>query len=369
MLTEIATANVPGLPDTLVPLRRVTALIGPRASGKSRLLAAIAWLVDGRPRLDGGHPATVADYAVRGTLEGHVPRSIVRTPAEAPAPPLPRCRFFTARDRIAAAHRAAGAGELAASGAEQLLACLEDWLSEGVTGRLLLIEEPELDLNPQAQRYLYRLLRAYGERNQVIYSTRSPALVDAVHHEEIVRLDITGRRLWVRQAPAGLLSDEEALRLSAEFDHERSEMFFASAVVLVEGRTERQSLPVIFRALGHDPDALGISIVEVGGKGNLPLAARLLGELNIPHLLVYDSDRGRPGAELNARLASAAPEAPHFMLDPDFEQAAGLPGNDDKVINAWRRFANAPAKRVPPVFHDIVATAVDLAARAKVDTG
>ena len=73
-----------------------------------------------------------------------------------------------------------------------------------------------------------------------------------------------------------------------------NEMFFATSVVLVEGQTERQSFPLIFRRLGYDPDALGISIVEVGGKGNLVLIARVLAQLRIPHLIVFDSDRGRP---------------------------------------------------------------------------
>ena len=44
--------------------------------------------------------------------------------------------------------------------------------------------------------------------------------------------------------------------------------------------------------MGHDPDALGISIVEVGGKGNLILVARVLAELRIPHVIVHDRDRG-----------------------------------------------------------------------------
>ena len=69
----------------------------------------------------------------------------------------------------------------------------------------------------------------------------------------------------VRRAPPEVLSDEQRLRLAAEFDHERAEMFFANAVVLVEGETERQSLPIIFRSLGHDVDALGIDDAQCVG--------------------------------------------------------------------------------------------------------
>ena len=45
-----------------------------------------------------------------------------------------------------------------------------------------------------------------------------------------------------RHHHAGL---EQRVRLEAEFDHERTEMFFASAVVLVEGQTEAIALPLI----------------------------------------------------------------------------------------------------------------------------
>lgn len=206
-------------------------------------------------------------------------------------------------------------------------------------------------------------MRAYAERNQVIYSTRSASFVDAAHHMEIVRLDIGASGLTVRRAPAGLLTDDQRLRLAAEFDHERGEMFFANSVVLVEGQTERQSLPVIFRSLGHDPDELGISITEVGGKGNLILAARLLDELHIPHVLVYDSDRGRPGAGENPVIARAVGRTRQIRLEPDFEGAAGIHSHDDKVLHAWARFAHMPPERIPAVFHQIVNTAVRLARR------
>jgi len=204
-------------------------------------------------------------------------------------------------------------------------------------------------------------LRRYSERNQVIYSTRSPAMLDAEHHEEIVRLDRTAHGMSVRRATQQVLTDEQRVRLAAEFDHERNEMFFATAVVLVEGQTERLSLPLIFRRLGHDPDALGISIVEVGGKGNLVLIARVLAELHIPHLIVFDSDRGRQGQSESEFIRSHAGRAPVIELDPDFEGVAGIRSHEDKVFNAWQRFSTIDEKRIPTEFREIVDTTVRLA--------
>ena len=357
-LTSLSTTALPGLPDTRLDLLPVTALVGPRGSGKSRVLSAISWLLTGKP--EPARPPLPPDFHVEGSLgTGDERVTIVRSMASAPRVTLPSCTLLTARGRLVP-NGPPSPGSVGLSPAERMIGWIEDRRRAGESGRVLLIEEPELDLNPHAQRYLYRILRGYAEKNQVVYSTRSASFVDAAHHQEIVRLDIDDG-FAVRRAPPELLTDAERLRLAAEFDHERSEMFFANAVVLVEGQTERQSLPVIFRALGHDPDAAGISITEVGGKGNLIIAARLLAELRIPHLLVYDSDRGRPGAIENKVIAAAVGRTPQFMLEPDFEAAAGIRSRDDKVLRAWKRFAEAPPERVPAVFRAIVETAVRLA--------
>lgn len=357
-LTSVSVRDVAGLPKLAVELQPVTAIIGPRGSGKSRLLAAISWLLSGTPPLsnEAPFPEVAADLDVGGQT-----RRIVRGPTSIPTGDLPPVLFLTARDRLPTPARDVLPGGDAAA-AEAMVAAIAERRLSGIQGEILIIEEPELMLTPQQQRHFYALLRRYAEApNQVIYSTRAPALLDAVHYNEIVRLDRRGGGLAVRRAPAEILSEEQRVRLEAEFDHERTEMFFATAVVLVEGQTERLSLPLIFRRLGHDPDALGISIVEVGGKGNLVLSARVLAELGIPHMLVFDSDRGRPGQRENEFIREQAGRAPIITLDPDFEAVAGIRGHDEKVLSAWRRFSRIEEGRIPRVFREIAETAVGLA--------
>jgi energy-coupling factor transporter ATP-binding protein EcfA2 len=364
-LLSLSTRAVPGLPDTEIALHPMTALIGVSGSGKSRLLWALAWLVGGSPELA---PAeTEPPPEVRATIQSAAgPRTISRTvPPAAGDPPagLPTLVYLPVRARLPVEPPRTAEATGDASIAEQLVADIAADVAAGTTGRLLVIDEPELMLTPQAQRHLYRLLRSLVEAgNQVVYATRAPALLDAVHHEEIVRLDMSRRRrLRVHHSPSAVLTDEQRVRLAAEFDHERTEMFFARAVVLVEGQTERLALPLVFRALGHDPDALGISIVEVGGKGNLVLIARVLAELRIPHLIVHDSDRGRPGWHENEQIRRQAGNAPVIQLDPDFEGVAGIRAHDDKVFHAWRRFHDTAPEGLPEALRRIVATATRLA--------
>ena len=374
-LARVAAAGVPGLPDLDLELGAVTALVGPRGSGKSQLLASVAWLLTGRPAVA---PAE-ASPCVSGVLRGNrgafrferTSEQGVRFEANGPLAGLPACSFLRARDRLEPSVEAAGnvatrVGELAghstsdAVAAEALVKAIEACCEECLTGEVLLIEEPEMLLTPQAQRYLYRLLRRFAEAgNQVLYSTRSPAFLDAAHHDEIVRLDLRHGQRSVRRTKRDVLSEAERVRLAAEFDHERSEMFFARSVVLVEGQTERLALPFIFRAMGHDPDADGIAIVEVGGKSNLPLAARLLRELAIPFVVVFDADRGAASAALDQEIRQAAGPAPAIRLEPDFEGVAGIASHTDKVLHAWRRFASAGPAGVPPALAAIVRSTLE----------
>jgi hypothetical protein len=348
------------LPDIDLALQPVTALIGPRASGKSSLLRAVSWLLSGFPVSVGQAPVP----SVRAELlamEGGERRKIERGPSASPGDALPQVVFLAAHDRLPSPGDPHHTFESDAAAAEAMVAAIAERRLSGVEGEVLLIEEPELMLTVHQQRHFYNLLHRYAERNQVIYSTRSPQMLAAVDYHEIVRLDVHAGRMNVRRAARGTLTDEQRVHLQAEFAHERTEMFFASAVVLVEGQTEQIALPLIFRRLGHHPDALGISVVEVGGKGNFPLVARLLAELGIPHVVVFDSDRGRPGERENRLIKRAVGKAPVFVLDPDFEGVAGIHDHDEKVLNAWRLFTEVAPAQIPQVLREIVDKTVELA--------
>ncbi len=209
-LTSVSVQGLRGLPGVEVSLQPITALIGPRGVGKSRLLAAIAWLLTGSPDLSGdsfgGEPAIVraSGLKVRATLETpHGQRAIERGPGGSAPADAPPATFLVARDRFPLLPEDAPVGWSDAAQAEEMIESIAERRLAGVAGEVLIIEEPELMLTPHQQRHLYALLRRYAENNQVIYSTRSPALLDAVHYNEIVRLDRTSAGLSVLRAPAG----------------------------------------------------------------------------------------------------------------------------------------------------------------------
>jgi predicted ATPase len=355
----------------------LAALVGEADAGKSNLLAAIRAALD-----PDAAPLTAADMTEGGegevsirlrladgsetALTGSPGRNAVTGGASAP-PTL----FLPAEERagaMLAAWTQTREGSAAAKVFERALAqqaptlaararavleAVESCSSQGLGGLVLLIEEPELYLRPQAQRYLYRLLREFSlAGNQVIYSTHSPAFLNVTRLEELVFVErIPGMGTHAVQ-PEPVSADED-FRVMTEFDAARSELFLAHAVVLVEGLTEKLVLPFVFAALGYDVDREAISIIECGGKPNIPLFARICRATGIPFVVVHDSDRKTSGrlapAEqaLNALLADIAGKKHVIVLDPDFEAVAGLAGRRHKPEHAWREFAERPAAEMP----------------------
>ena len=374
---------------------RVSALVGEASAGKSNLLAAVRALLDPK-----GEPLTVRDVAsgqgairISAELADGSELSLVASPPERPSvdgrerpavvflPASLRAGRLVARSR---GHRVAvrratrilrdslddarSEPPSATESARGLVRAVERWLEDAVQGLILLIEEPELFLPPQTQRYLYRLLRRLADRgNQVLYSTHSPAFLNVGRLEELViavREDGGDTRLL---EPEPLPQDEE-FRASSEFDATRGEIFLARAAVLVEGMTEKLALPFVFEAMGHDPDRERISIVECGGKPNIVVIARVCAAVGIPFVAVHDRDAPpgrRPSeaeAKLNALLGRVAGRN-RVELAPDFEGVSGLRSHHHKPAQAFRSFGAAGGRTIPEPLSRIVRVAVELASR------
>jgi predicted ATPase len=220
-------------------------------------------------------------------------------------------------------------------------------------GVVFAIEEPELYLAPQGHRYLYRLVRrlaAHG--NQVLFTTHSPGLLNVAALEEVnlVSRDELGITSVERLRAIDV---DDTFRALCEFDAERSELFFSRAAILVEGMTEKMTFPFVFRALGHDADREQISIVECGGKSNLPLFVEICKRARVPYVVVHDSDQ-RPGREpipsdlrLNALIKRRAGARRTIVLEPDFEGVAGFRSRHRKPERAQHRLGHAHREELP----------------------
>jgi hypothetical protein len=382
LLQEVRIRGFRSILDLTLRPGAVCALVGAPQTGKSSFLAAVELLLDRRLAVTPQHVAREGrgELHVAATLDGGgevrlegAPPDIRRsgTPPSVLALPAPeRGVGLVAEEpaggaaaqtlglvRAAIARRTADAGASAALPAAALAEGLEACCEAGVHGLVLLVEEPELFLSPQRQRYLYRVLRRFANAgNQVIYSTHAANLLSVGRLEEIAYLRRVGGLTRLHRPRA--VADED-LRLLTEFDAARSELLLARAAVLVEGQTERLALPFAFAACGFDADREGIAIVECGGKANIVLFGGVCRAAGVPFVALHDRDTGAD--PLNGAIRQIAGAAHTFVLVPDFERAAHLHGHRHKPERAWRRFAHIGRDELPPTMVSAVERAVALA--------
>jgi predicted ATP-dependent endonuclease of OLD family len=234
----------------------------------------------------------------------------------------------------------------AADGGLQLVMGMERLLASNLRRFVILIEEPELYLSPHAQRHLFRVLRGLAQHgNQILYSTHAPVFLSVDRIEELALVrhrEGEGTTLFQPEP----LEETEAFRVLSEFDSDRAEMFLARAALLVEGRTEKLIFPLLFNALGVEPDKEGIIVLECGGKGNIPLFARICNACGIPYVVVHDRD-AQPGERpveseriVNRQIREVAGKGRTIVLAPDFEAVSGVStrGRGRKPRNAYRRY-------------------------------
>src|SRR3954470_21137251 len=347
----------------------VCAFVGEASSGKSTVLTAIWTLLEAA-----APPPTIDDIARDGAggrihLEADIAKGTIFLDARPPdtlnlnragAPPV---LFLPANLRsrtLAAPATGVGAAEVAelltppsvdhhwaaADGVLALVAGMERLLASNLRHFVLLIEEPELYLSPHAQRHLYSILRALAQQgNQILYSTHAPVFLSVDRLEELALVRHTRASGMSLHQPEPL-AEAESFRALSEFDSDRAELFLARCAVLVEGRTEKLVFPLLFDALGVDADREGILVLECGGKGNMPLFARICNACDVPYVIVHDRDavRGeRPveaGREITRQIREGAGSRRTVVLTPDFETVAGLKpsGRGRKPQKAWRRF-------------------------------
>lgn len=199
----------------------------------------------------------------------------------------------------------------------------------------VLIEEPEMYLHPQAQRYFHRLLRDLAESGacQVVCSTHSPIFADLSHFE--------GVRL-VRRPPGGStqvssVSDEADNRWLTDrrkgqklvaLTSARSEALFARRVLLVEGPGDVLALRMLAERLGHDLDAEDHAVVECGGKSGVAFIGRVCLALGIDVLALHDSD---------VHAADEGEQLSSKQVDENDREAAAN-AEIESVFGADRRF-------------------------------
>ncbi|MCE5999866.1 AAA family ATPase [Acinetobacter pittii] len=154
---------------------------------------------------------------------------------------------------------------------------------------IMAAEEPEAHLHPNAQRTLYKqLINSHG---QVIISSHSPYIAGLAEVNEIRYLKIIEDSVKVFKLRENFEGDN-LRKIKREVIHSRGELLFSRAIVLSEGETEDQVLPLLFETYcGKTTFELGINFVAVNGSGAKYLPFLILAkDFDIPVFIFSDGE-------------------------------------------------------------------------------
>jgi energy-coupling factor transporter ATP-binding protein EcfA2 len=165
--------------------------------------------------------------------------------------------------------------------------------------RLVILDEPALNLHPAWQRLLAARVRAAP--GQFLVITHSPYLVPIERAEDLaglVRLARSNGATTLQRYPSAAdvaIPADLSSRIIREFSlsADARSLLFATGAVLVEGETELGALPLWFeqsetaRTLGT-PGQLHLGFFSVGGEKHFTPVLALLVALGIPWVIVCD---------------------------------------------------------------------------------
>ena len=194
---------------------------------------------------------------------------------------------------------------------------------------IIALEEPESHLHPNAQRHLFKQLDEI--KGQKIISTHSPFIaaqcklndlrhfykddnglkIGALELSDSIDAEINSLLEEIKEGNGstdlkrkncpiiselkkekrGKISSKEVRKIRREVMNTRGELLFAKAIVLFEGETEEQALPIFAeKYFGNYPFEIGLNFIGVGGKENYTSFLSIAKFLNIPWFILSDAD-------------------------------------------------------------------------------
>ena len=154
---------------------------------------------------------------------------------------------------------------------------------------IIAIEEPESHLHPNAQKKLYSQISAIV--GQKIVATHSSYIAGSAKLKEVRSVFRDTSNISIGKFIESEFDKEEIRKIYRQVINTRGELFFSKLVVLFEGETEEQALPItIKRHFDKSPIELGVDFIGVGGSGNYLPFIRFFEAFNIPYLIFSDNE-------------------------------------------------------------------------------
>ena len=154
---------------------------------------------------------------------------------------------------------------------------------------IIAIEEPEAHLHPNAQKQLYKQMNDMPGIK--IISTHSPYVAACAELSELRGMYKSDEKTVCGSLPVAKLTSEEQRKIRQAVLTSNGELLFAKAIVLGEGETEVQALPIFCQQhLGLTPVESGLSFVDAKGCGNYYPFVALADAFQIPWYIFSDGE-------------------------------------------------------------------------------
>lgn len=212
------------------------------------------------------------------------------------------------------------------------------------TQTLLLIDEPELYLHPQAMEQVRASLKDLSESGyQVVFTTHSPQMIPAedIKNTLLIKKGNQGThaRKTLKEAVEQVEKDytsQYQLLFSLE---NANQILFSESVVLSEGKTEKRLLPLVFEK--HFEQTLGqkkIAFIEQGGVDNTIKTMKVLKKMDITCKAIVDLDFAFRGAIAQKLICEDSEEIKKckliFATNKEIKLQKELPTRGGKLTSA-----------------------------------
>lgn len=200
----------------------------------------------------------------------------------------------------------------------------------GDPGRVVVLDEPAVNLEPTMQRRLIGKLRGPGQYLVITHSADLVPVDSQADLGRIVRLSMGPRGSELRRADLDALTGKQSLGWLRLLEPAQARaLLFAAAVILCEGPTEIGALRRWWRdttGIGlRDPESANIAIISVDGDAGFGTYVRYLDAFGIPWAIVADG----PALRHNSKLAKQLANLKHKPRNPPADSA-------DFAL--WRRY-------------------------------
>ena len=233
------------------------------------------------------------------------------------------------------------------------LADLKIASQEQTTTTLLLIDEPELYLHPQAIEILRVSLKTLSNQGyQIIFTTHSPFMITEkdVANTILIRKNSTlgtHKRSSLKSAiPQVEQEAQHQLTLLFALSNS-SNILFSERVVLTEGKTEKRLIPFLIEKITSN--TLGThkcALVKQGGSGNTRKSKMVLEMMDLPCKAIVDLDYAFKHAvedgflqDNDSDLADCITELANIAAPNGIALDNGLPTNRNSSMSAAEAFS------------------------------